>query len=315
MSILTITRANDQHVAEVQKYLDEPIIVYDPSSLSGSMAITYQLDDVFRIVNGLGVNLDSVNSVWFRKPLYLEPKDLPVEDLYRAFAFESYLCTAKILYDLLDDRFWLSDFRNIMRSGNKILQSKVATSLGFLLPPLIITSNANHAEEFHSKHGNIVAKSLRFEPIQDGDQLKVFFTTRIRKDQSIDFSGLDLAPAILQKEVENKLDIRVTVVGDQVFACEILPIMSSADNVDWRVGIPTDELMYKEHFLPEPLRKMCIKLVHTLGLYYGAIDFALDAFSDYWFLEINPNGQWLFVEKATGQEIAKAIANLLVHRT
>lgn len=312
MKILAITRDIDTHVQAVEKYLDEPILIYDPMSLSGKNSIAYRFDNHdIEILLGNEVRLDQIDSIWFRKPSYPEVQDFPVIDLYKRFAFEAYLYTAKTLYDLLNKKFWVSDFRNIMRAGNKMLQVQIAHDLNFLVPPMVLTSSSEEAKRFHEIYGNIVTKPVRFEPIQDGDQLKGFFATRIGKDMVIDFSGLELAPAIFQQEVQDKLDIRVTVIGSEVFACEILPILDSANNVDWRVGIPNDELHYKEHFLPESVKIQCLKLVQKFGLQFGAVDLVLDSYGTYWFLEINPNGQWFFVEKSTGQELAKSMANLL----
>ncbi len=63
--------------------------------------------------------------------------------------------------------------------------------------------------------------------------------------------------------------------------------------------------------LSDETRLRCIEYVKVLGLQYSAIDLALDEDGKYWFLEVNPNGQWAFVELATVLQISKAIAELL----
>jgi len=45
---------------------------------------------------------------------------------------------------------------------------------------------------------------------------------------------------------------------------------------------------------------------------YGAIDLRLTPEGRYVFLEINPAGQFLYIEYATGQPIAAAIARKLI---
>jgi len=52
-------------------------------------------------------------------------------------------------------------------------------------------------------------------------------------------------------------------------------------------------------------------LMRRLGLVYGAIDLRLTPDGRYVFLEINPAGQFLYVEQQTGQPIAAALAALL----
>lgn len=48
------------------------------------------------------------------------------------------------------------------------------------------------------------------------------------------------------------------------------------------------------------------------GLRYGAIDMIVTPGGEYIFLEINPNGQWYFVQLQSEAEIADAIAELLM---
>jgi glutathione synthase/RimK-type ligase-like ATP-grasp enzyme len=52
-------------------------------------------------------------------------------------------------------------------------------------------------------------------------------------------------------------------------------------------------------------------MTRALGLKFSAIDLVVDVHGDVWFLELNPNGQWGFVELATGQPIGAAMAALL----
>ena len=51
----------------------------------------------------------------------------------------------------------------------------------------------------------------------------------------------------------------------------------------------------------------------TMGLIYGAIDMRLTPHGEYVFLEVNPAGQWLFIEERTGQPITAALAGYLIN--
>lgn len=52
-----------------------------------------------------------------------------------------------------------------------------------------------------------------------------------------------------------------------------------------------------------------------MGLCYGAIDMVVTPDERYVFIEINPNGQYLWVEQATGLPISDAICDLLINGT
>ena len=93
-------------------------------------------------------------------------------------------------------------------------------------------------------------------------------------------------------------------MGNNIFPVEV----ESKSNIDWR----KTKISLKEHDLPESIKEKCFQIVKKLGLRYGCIDMIITPENEYVFLEINPNGQWSFVEERTGMPIGKAIAHLLV---
>ena len=123
-------------------------------------------------------------------------------------------------------------------------------------------------------------------------------------------TGLALAPVTFQEKVEKVSDIRVTVVGDDVFAAEILSQGRESSKVDWRA---TDDpnLEHRVHELPSALVSRCRRLVSHLGLNFGALDLALKPDGTYVFFEINPNGEWLWLEDQLGFPLSERIATWL----
>jgi glutathione synthase/RimK-type ligase-like ATP-grasp enzyme len=65
--------------------------------------------------------------------------------------------------------------------------------------------------------------------------------------------------------------------------------------------------------LPAAIEEKCVALTQRLGLRFGCIDMIVTPEDKYVFLEINPNGQWRWVQELTGMPIAEAIADLLIH--
>jgi glutathione synthase/RimK-type ligase-like ATP-grasp enzyme len=125
-----------------------------------------------------------------------------------------------------------------------------------------------------------------------------------------DLERLDLvryAPVIFQEYV-NGVDLRITVIGDRLFAAEIDARQSSYP-VDMRMVIGEGTVRAVE--LPAAVQAALLALQRRLNLVYGAIDMRLTDDGQYYFLEVNPAGQWLFIEQRTGQPIAQAHADLL----
>ncbi len=110
--------------------------------------------------------------------------------------------------------------------------------------------------------------------------------------------------------------VRVTVVGNSVYACEIHKVGTHKEDPDWRTGILTPNLEYKNHVsFPNALANKCISVVKALNLKFGAFDFMLNEKGDYWFLEVNPNGQWGFVELEANIPISEGFAELFENRS
>ena len=119
------------------------------------------------------------------------------------------------------------------------------------------------------------------------------------------------APVIFQEHIPAVVDLRVTIVGDELFAAEI-GSQKTAYPVDFRMDMDRAEV--RAHKLPDEIERRLHALMDTAGIVYGAADLRLTPEGEYVFLEINPAGQWLFVERLTGQPITAALcAYLMAH--
>ena len=92
-------------------------------------------------------------------------------------------------------------------------------------------------------------------------------------------------------------------MGRKIFAVEIHKL--DKGEVDWRK--PNIRKSYKEHFLPQGLNRQILKIHEYLNLLYSAMDFILTPDGEYYFLEINPAGEWVWLEKELGISISEQI--------
>ncbi len=310
-NILAITHSEDSHLPMVQQHLDEEIQIFDASKFPDDNDISYAFHEGKFLVKSDGRVLSNVSSIWFRKPNYLKKDEIPVDPELQQFTHDAYKTAVTSLYYLMRDKFWLSDYSAITRASNKLLQLEEAKRNDFLVPSTIVTSSELDAQLFREHHQHIVVKSFHTTPVEINGIYKLFYTTRIKPEDEIDFSGLSLAPAIFQEEIRDKKDIRITIVGNKLFPCLITPKPKISDEVDWRYGIQQEDVLYEPYKLPDEIGNKCIQYVKRLGLNFGVIEFALDPDGKYWFLEINPNGQWGFIEEETGMNISSSIADSL----
>jgi glutathione synthase/RimK-type ligase-like ATP-grasp enzyme len=117
-----------------------------------------------------------------------------------------------------------------------------------------------------------------------------------------------LAPVIFQEHVPAEVDLRVTLVGDRLFPAAISTPEGGYPH-DYRIDL--DRARIEAVTLPRELCRALMELMRRLGLVYGAVDMRRTTDERYVFLELNPAGQWLFVEDQTKQPITRALAELL----
>lgn len=249
----------------------------------------------------------NVRAAYFRRPGAPEIDPDVRDDGERAYCAGEWSAMLKNLYDRLEPR-WMSTPSAIMLAEDKPRQLLAARELGFRTPQTVVTNSIADAAEFLAGPPAI-GKPLREAQI-DGAQAKVIFTSRIERLAQREAQAFAAAPMILQREVPKKADIRVTVVGARVFATLIASQTSEETTVDWRRGGSTD-LAHAAFDLPTAISDRCRTLVQRLGLGFGAIDLVWGQDDEFWFLEINPNGQWAWIETRTGQPIAAAIVDTL----
>lgn len=310
--VVAISHVGDIHVDMVQPYLDNEITIIDPIKVLEGAELSYHFNGKDSTVVYNDEVLDDVGAVWYRKPATIGEKIMPVDERLQEYAATALRKHVELLRVEFEDANWVSDFYAINRASNKTLQYREASRLGFNVPETVLTSSGEAAHRFINDHSATVVKTLsHLYPRQDDGSPQMFLTRRI--DSEANLNGLNLAPAVFQEAVEVNRELRVTVVGDEVFVAAI--DNTDEDVRDWRVGHFTGNSTFEAFDdCSDEIKQKCLSLTKQLGLQYGAIDLILDKRGEAWFLEINPNGQWGFVEELTGQQIGRAVARLLVNK-
>lgn len=308
--IVVISRHDDPHIPYVQRHLKTKMHCIDASKVIEGIELSY-IDS--SVIYGDQV-FNDVGAVWMRKPVPVDDLHIEVKREYKNYVEESLLRHMNQLKSSFRDAFWLSDPYAITKAGNKVWQMQVANDLGLRTPRTVITSSAEQAKKFITAHQPVIAKPLASTPPMVG-KFSMLPAMRFTSAQDKHLTGLHLAPTIFQQLIEAAADIRVNVVGDRVFAA-ITEDPGVGDGEftrvrDWRHSQLMGKIKFRPYTLPKETEKQCIAMLKAMNLQFGAIDFVMDKSGKLWFLEINPNGQWAFIEDDTGQPIGKAIAELL----
>ncbi|MFD5412791.1 ATP-grasp ribosomal peptide maturase [Streptomyces nojiriensis] len=245
-------------------------------------------------------DLDSVRSVYWRRPVW--PQFEHLDDADRRFAAaQTRYGLGGVLY-ALDGPLWVNQPLREAAAEYKPTQLATAQRLGLTIPPTLVTNEPDDAREFITTHGRVITKTLRWTPYEREGIPVTSWAEPVTADEIDD--TIRVTPHLFQARVDKVADLRVIIVGDQLFAVRI-----DSGLLDWRKDYSA--LSYTVIDLPGPLEKTLHAYLDSFGLVSGSFDLTLDAEGGYHWLELNPTGQWGWLEETTGLPMAAAFAELL----
>lgn len=198
---------------------------------------------------------------------------------------------------------WVNPLWNARRAENKVIQLRSAQSIGFLIPPTLITNNRADARQFAEQYDKVIVKSLATAYYEFTDSSFVF-TSELTEDLlSEPASEWAAQPLILQEGLDGEREVRIVYLDGQTFGAR-----AERRAVDWRrVSGRTDWNRFR---VPEAIRTLCIEYARLLGLRYAAFDF-LERNGNLYFLEANQAGEWAFLDHVHSGDITSWLANRL----
>lgn len=194
------------------------------------------------------------------------------------------------------------------RANSKPAQLFVAQQVGFHIPPTVITNDPEKVRGFVSQLEEPTIYKAMSQSL-DLDDGKALFTGLLTEREQAKLDLIRVSPGIFQKYVPKAYEIRATVVGSRVFSAKIDSQSRLETQVDWRHR-PFD--MDETHIeLPPALEAKIHAFMQVFGLVYGAFDFIVTPDGRHVFLEVNPGGQYMWVEARTSLPITMALADVL----
>lgn len=262
------------------------------------------------------INFDEITSVWYRRPNSPNYDPRLEGDFLALVKEETQVFTRSFWYSF--DSYWMSRPEYVFYAEQKPLQLRVAEEIGWSIPPTLITNNPESAYYFYEQYErDIIVKPISRSWVDIhtdiGKQEYVIYTTPVSSYHAERLNDVKFCPTLFQQRIPKAFELRVTVVGPYVFACRIDSQNSEKTKHDWRrYDIPNTP--HTAFNLPKDIKEKCIELAAKLGLNFGAIDIIVTPSGDYILCEINPNGQWYWIEHLTQMPITKTIAQVLHNR-
>jgi MvdD family ATP-grasp ribosomal peptide maturase len=260
------------------------------------------------------LDLSEVTAVWHRRLRVGKriPGDMDAQ-LRAASVDESRAVLVGMVASL--DAFHLDWLPAIRPAENKQLQLQVARAVGLHTPRTLSTNEPEAVRAFAREcQGGMVAKMLHSFAILEGDTERVVFTSEVRPEHLEDLDSLRYCPMTFQENVPKALELRATVVGGRVFTASIDSQAHAQARTDWRrqgVELLND---WRPYTLPAEVEGSLLRLMDRFGLNYGASDLIVTPEGRHVFLEVNPGGEFFWLERAPGLPISEALAELLLDR-
>ena len=318
--VAIVTQELDPHAEAVMGHLGNlgvQCVRFHPFSLLSDWQISVDLDVlddscVGVISSGRRVKFSELRSVYYRKPD--QPNVVGTDESIDRFRFEE-ACGARDALFQLFDALWFNNPFIARRSGHKLYQMHIARKFGLLTPRTLMTNQPELALEFVRREPGqcAVIKPLGgFAAVVDG-RVRQCKCRKVTLSDLLEMeSSISASPVILQQYLPKRRDLRVTVINESVVACAIHSQEALAATVDWR-NVPPDLLRHEIVDLSPELVNTLRQLQVAFQVPFGAIDLVEDRDGQFWFLENNLNGQWLWIEHLTGYPLARTMATALAN--
>lgn len=306
--ILVVAPEADDHAAAVLAELSaagHPFERFDSADFprAASVVEAFGPRQSFSLhTHGRLIDLDGCGAAWWRRPHPIVLHDGLAVD---AIDFVYGECQEALggLWSCLPAA-WVNPPDRDAVAQRKPYQLSVAAAVGLPLPRTLVTNDADAARRFIAEVGveRTVYKTFLATP-------QCWRETRVLRSHELDLlDTLRYAPTIFQEYVPAQADLRVTIIGPSLFAAAIRAAPGGYA-IDYRMDM--DAAHFEPTTLPPQTEQQLRELMRRLGLVYGAIDLRRTPEGQHVFLEINPAGEWRFVEERIGQGMTRAMASLL----
>lgn len=313
MTVLVLTHWFDptaDHIVEELNQRDVPVFRCDLADFPQQLTVTAELGGTWAGTlrsSSREVALREVSGVLYRRPTAFDPPADLSEQARQWATGEARLGFGGLLTSLGK---WLNHPQSIAYAEYKPVQLQAAAQCGLTVPRTLITNEPKRAQVFCEQIGEVIYKPMASSHVDHDGEARMIYATRVPPE---DFGDPSIAYTahLFQEWVEHDYAVRVAVVDGRFFATAI-HAHSDAAHVDWRSDY--DALAYEPVELPEHVRRGVRALMARLGLRFGALDFLVRPDGTHVYLEINPNGQWAWIDH-TAPAITSAIADALAEGT
>ena len=307
--LIVLTNSEDATATFLIPILEKagiPLLRLDTDLLLPRIQLAYRLGKPAIRIDGFWHSANEVTDIWYRRPEDLKDArfDNSPESKYARSEWTEFL---ECFFAHVPSERWVNHPSNNAAASRKLEQLTTAAKFGLKVPDTLATQDSEEFRVFYERHKRqVIVKPLATGYIERiGEELDTLIYTNLVKHSDLqNLDDLKVCPTFFQQCIEKQNDVRITILDSEIHAVELLAgDRPGEQRCDIRRNNMTD-VTYRPILLPEDVVSGLRSLMRHYKLRFGAIDMAVSKSGEWWFFEINPNGQWAWLDMTAGTKIA-----------
>lgn len=306
--LLVLTNSGDVTADYLLSRMTEasvPFERFDTDSALEHVTVTYQPDNPLIQIDGRRYSPTDFSTVWYRRPERLVSPSI-VDTPEGRCVLDEWSESFEGFFAHIPRQRWINCPAANALASRKLEQLSSAKRLGFTIPDTVVTQDSEVLRNFfHKHHGDVIVKPLGRAYIERPDHEidSVIFTNQVKESDLEDLTDLARCPTFFQQAVRKVSDVRITVVDSDIHAIELCAKDSDGKQ---RCDIRRNNMLdvtYRQIILPTDVTNAVQELMSFYGLRFAAIDMAIAEDGQWYYFEVNPNGQWAWLDLSGGASI------------
>ena len=307
--IAIVTVASDIHAHVIKDELQSrggaECLIIEVDRLSSAHPLSWQICEgnhsSYITVEGIKIDPSEIDLIWWRRSrsvqclshVYPEDQKDVIDSDCRGAFLGAFITEFR--------GKWISHPWHTERAGNKLFQLIIAEREGFNVPRTLVSQHPDEVRTFCDSNPNgTIAKT-----VAGGSKNVLMFTEFVTRDKLVDMDeSISVSPTIYQAYVPGNTHIRLNCFGMNSYAASI-----ETSELDWR---PNLNVPVRPWRVPVALHIKIRRVLDALGLEMGIVDLKLTPSGKIYWLEVNPQGQFLFLEPLTGESYTRIFAEYLL---
>ena len=213
----------------------------------------------------------------------------------------------EFIFKMLPEKKIINSFIN--PNYSKLTQLIIAQECGLKVPNTHITDSLEFVNNECLKD-KIITKAIEngFGINYENEDFTTF-TSRIETSNIISSA---FSPSLIQNEIEKAFEIRTFILGEKSYSMAIFSQENIQTQVDLRVYDKKNPNKKSSYVLPKNIESKIFNFMKKMNLSTGSIDFIVDKKDNYYFLEVNPYGQFGMVSKSCNYNLENEVAKFLM---